>query len=184
MRQRARLQELAFGGGTREVVGGGGAGRDGGLGGVGGVKLKCHPCVCAFLPLSHIAPINTQYCAFYKGEFAESRRFLFLMRLLEELRQNWQRRFKSVSFLSPCVQLVPLRFQVYKRQAPLVSVFSRPQKSGSKQSFLLRAQKQHRKWLLRALLETKEKQGVALRVVAKEISIVWMFSVCPGGFLR
>lgn len=55
------------------------------------------------------------------------------MRLPEEPRQNWQRRFKSVSFLSPCVQLVPLRFQVYKRQAPLVSVFSRPQKSGSKQ---------------------------------------------------
>lgn len=153
-----------------------------GRGGGGEIKMPslrlCLPAIVSHCTNKH--PI----LRFYKGEFAESRRLLFLMRLLEELRQNWQRRFKSVSFLSPCVQLAPLRFQVYKRQAPLVSVFGRPQKSGSKQSFLLRAQKQHRKWLLRALLEKKEKQGVALRVVAKEISIVWTFSVCSGGFLR
>lgn len=53
---------------------------------------------------------------------------------------------------------------------------------GANKAFFLGRKKQHRKWLLRALLEKKEKQGVALRVVAKEISIVWMFSVCLGFF--
>lgn len=135
MRQRARLRELAFGGGTREVVGGGEAG---GMEGWGGGEIKmpslrlCLPAIVSHCTNKH--PI----LRFYEGEFAESQRFLFSTRLLGELRQNCQRRFKSVFFLRPCVQLVPLRFQVYKRQASLGSVFRRPQKSGSKQSCLLR----------------------------------------------
>lgn len=53
------------------------------------------PCLCLCLPAIVSHRTNKQpILRFYKGAFAESRRFLFLMQRLEERRENWQLTFR------------------------------------------------------------------------------------------
>lgn len=71
-----------------------------------------------------------------------------------------------------------------KMRLASVSVFSRLKTPGVNKAFVLGCKKTTQEVTAANSSLTKEKQGVALRLVAKEISIVWMFSVCSGFFLK